>query len=58
MMDIASAKWLLVDHAKFPGVGFLEVSNIESFTGLITDRPPTGEQLSLSSSSTLEVLIP
>lgn len=58
MIDIATRSWLLADHQKFPGFGFLEVVPIERFTGLITDRTPTGSQLSLPPDSTLEVLVP
>lgn len=58
MIDIATATWLLADHTKFPGAGFLEVTPIESLAGLITDRPLTPGQLTLQPDSTLEVLIP
>ena len=58
MMEIATRRWLLVDHAKFPGLGFLEVDNVDSFTGVITDRELSPGQLTLPPSSTLEVLVP
>ena len=58
MMDIATRSWLLVDHAKFPGVGFLEINPVTRFTGLITDRQPTADQLTVPPDSSLEVLVP
>jgi DeoR/GlpR family transcriptional regulator of sugar metabolism len=57
-LDIATRCWLLADHNKFPGSGFLEIAPISAFTGLITDRHPTGDQLVLPPDSTLEVLTP
>lgn len=58
MLDIATRSWLLADHEKFPGTGFLEIAPLSDFTGLITDRAPGLEALSLSPDSTLEVLAP
>lgn len=58
MMDIAAQSWLLVDHEKFPGVGFLEVCHADRFAGLITDRPLDAEQLLLPPESNLEVIVP
>ncbi|MBB1512471.1 DeoR/GlpR transcriptional regulator [Tessaracoccus sp. MC1627] len=58
MIDIANRAWLLADHKKFPGIGFLEVVPVASFTGLITDQPLTPSQLTLPPDSSLEVLTP
>lgn len=58
MIDIARRSWLLADHQKFPGEGFLEVVPVDRFTGLITDRPLGPTQLQLAPDSTLEVLTP
>ncbi|HSO68823.1 MAG TPA: DeoR/GlpR family DNA-binding transcription regulator [Arachnia sp.] len=56
MIEIANRAWLLADHKKFPGIGFLEVVPVERFTGLITDAPLTPSQLTLPPDTTLEVL--
>lgn len=58
MIDIANRAWLLADHQKFPGLGFLEVVALGAFTGLVTDRMPTPAQLRLPPDSILEVLTP
>lgn len=58
MIDVARKAWLLADHQKFPGMGFLQVVPIDRFAGLITDRPPSSAQLHLPPDSTLEVLTP
>jgi DeoR/GlpR family transcriptional regulator of sugar metabolism len=58
MIDVATDSWLLVDHNKFPGSGFLEIAPVTRFTGVVTDRAPTPERLTLPSDSTLEVLVP
>lgn len=58
MIDISSRAWLLADHQKFPGSGFLEVAPLADFTGLVTDLPLTDEHLVLTPDSTLEVLTP
>jgi len=56
-IDIATRTWLLADHNKFPGSGFLEVAPITSFAGLITDRRPGWDQLRLPPDSPLEVVV-
>lgn len=58
MIDIATKAWLLADHNKFPGMGFLEVAPISRFSGLVTDRPLAPGQLELPEDSPVEVLIP
>ena len=58
MLDISSRSWLLADHDKFPGSGFMEIAPLSDFTGLITDRLVIDEKLVLSPDSTLEVLVP
>lgn len=57
MLDIARRSWLLADHAKFPGLGFLEVAPITAFTGLITDSEVGPGSLRLPPDTDLEVLI-
>lgn len=56
MIDIANRAWLLADHKKFPGIGFLEVVPITAFTGVITDRPLSAQELILPPDSLLEVI--
>lgn len=56
MIEIANRSWLLADHKKFPGIGFLEVVPATRFTGLISDTVPSPSQLSLPPDSTLEVV--
>lgn len=58
MLDISTSAWLLVDHAKFPGSGFLEVAPVTRYTGIITDRRPRPDELVVPADSKLEVLIP
>lgn len=58
MIDIATRSYLLADHTKFPGSGFLEVAPVTAFHTVITDRPLTPETLFLPPESTLEVLTP
>lgn len=58
MIDIATRSWLLADHNKFPGSGFLEVAPVTRFSGLITDRPLADGQLRLPEDSPVEVVVP
>ncbi len=58
MLEISSRSWLLADHQKFPGSGFLEIAPLTEFTGLITDHGLSPQQLSLPPESHLEVLTP
>ena len=58
MLDISSRSWLLADHEKFPGSGFLEVASLHDFTGIISDETLTAHQLVLPHDSRLEVLAP
>ena len=58
MLEISSRSWLLADHQKFPGSGFLEIASLHDFTGLISDVAPTPRQLDLPADSRLEVLTP
>ncbi|MEO7587213.1 MAG: DeoR/GlpR family DNA-binding transcription regulator [Arachnia sp.] len=58
MLDISTRSWLLADHEKFPGSGFLEIAPLTDFTGLVTDHLPGAHHLSLPPDSTLEVLTP
>lgn len=58
MLEISSRSWLLADHQKFPGSGFLEIASLHDFTGVISDAAPTSEQLDLPPDSRLEVLTP
>lgn len=56
LLDVSTASYLLADHEKFPGSGFLEVSTLGRFTALITDRSP--DSLTLPDGEDLEVLLP
>ena len=58
MLDISSRSWLLADQQKFPGSGFLEIAPLRDFTGIISDKIPTPQQLALPHDSHLEVLAP
>lgn len=57
MIEIANRAWVLADHAKFPGTGFLEVAPLTAFAGVVTDRAPAPEQLVLPPDSGCEVLV-
>ncbi|MDO5501093.1 MAG: ArsR family transcriptional regulator, partial [Propionibacteriaceae bacterium] len=57
MIDIAQRSWLLADHAKFPGLGFLEIAPITQFTGLVTDSDDGPNSLHLPPDTDLEVLV-
>lgn len=54
---LASAKraYLLADSKKFPGEGFLRVSDLNDFNALITDQAPTN--LQLPEGAEVEVLV-
>lgn len=54
LLSIASRSYLLADHEKFPGIGFLEVAPLERFTALITDQEPAPEELSLAAAAAQE----
>lgn len=56
LLDIATQAWLLADHDKFPGSGVLEISPINRFAGLVTDRKLDRAKLHLPDDSTLEVV--
>lgn len=58
LLGIASRAYLLADHTKLPGTGFLEVAPLTAFTALVTDRPPATDALDLPEDSALEVLLP
>ncbi|MFC7455853.1 DeoR/GlpR family DNA-binding transcription regulator [Brachybacterium sp. GCM10030267] len=58
LLSVSSSAYLLADHSKFPGSGFLEVAPLGRFTALITDRSPHPAQLSLPEGEDLEVLLP
>ncbi|MFD0867115.1 DeoR/GlpR family DNA-binding transcription regulator, partial [Tessaracoccus lubricantis] len=58
MIDVSSRSWLLADHAKFPGSGFLEIAPLTAFTGLITDNAAGPDSLQLPPETDLEVLVP
>lgn len=57
MIEIADHAWLLADHTKFPGEGFLEVADVSRFSGLITDAPLAPHQLRLPPETTTKVVI-
>lgn len=58
LLDISSRSWLLADHKKFPGSGFLEIAPLSEFSGLVTDRHLSAQRLAIPHDSTLEVLTP
>jgi DeoR family transcriptional regulator, fructose operon transcriptional repressor len=58
LLDVSTSAYLLADQEKFPGSGFLEVAPLERFTGLITDRSPHPDELTLPEGEELEVLLP
>ena len=58
LLDVSARAYLLADHDKFPGSGFLEVAPLSRFTGLVTDRALTADQLALDDDEDLEVLLP
>ncbi|MGO2537275.1 MAG: DeoR/GlpR family DNA-binding transcription regulator [Brachybacterium tyrofermentans] len=56
LLEVSTSAFLLADHEKFPGSGFLEVSTLGQFTALVTDRSP--DSLTLPEGEDLEVLLP
>lgn len=58
LLEVSARAYLLADHEKLPGSGFLEVAPLSRFTGLVTDRPPSSDQLHLPDDEDLEVLLP
>lgn len=58
LLEVSARAYLLADHEMFPGSGFLEVAPLSRFTGLVTDRAVSTDQLSLPDDEDLEVLLP
>ncbi|EWS81790.1 ArsR family transcriptional regulator [Brachybacterium phenoliresistens] len=58
LLDIAGRSYLLVDHEKFPGTGFLEIAPAARFAGIVTDRPLPPSAIDLPEGEELEVLLP
>jgi DeoR family transcriptional regulator, fructose operon transcriptional repressor len=58
LLDVAASAYLLADHEKFPGSGFLEIAPLSRFTALITDRPPRPSDIALPEGEDVEVLLP
>lgn len=58
LLEVSARSYLLADHEKFPGSGFLEVAPLTRFTGLVTDRAPGPDALVLDDNEDLEVLLP
>ncbi|WP_193105520.1 DeoR/GlpR family DNA-binding transcription regulator [Brachybacterium sp. FME24] len=58
LLEVSTTCFLLADHEKFPGSGFLEVASLGRFTALITDRPSHPDALTLPEGEDLEVLLP
>ena len=58
LLEVSARAYLLADHEKFPGSGFLEVAPLSRFTGLVTNRAVSTDQLSLPDDEDLEVLLP
>lgn len=40
LLEAGAAAYLLADHEKFPGSGFVKIAPLSRFTALITDRSP------------------
>lgn len=58
LLEIATRSYLLADHDKFPGHGYLEVAPIGRFSGLVTDRPLGTHDLVLPDEEEMEVHLP
>lgn len=58
LLDVAASCYLLADHEKFPGSGFLEIAPLSRFTALITDRTPEPSDIVLPEGEDVEVLLP
>ena len=58
LLEAATSSYLLADHEKFPGSGFLEVAPLSRFAGLITDRSPLPIDITLPEGEDAEVLLP
>ena len=58
LLEVSARAYLLADHEKFPGSGFLEVAPLTRFTGLVTDRKLGPAALALDDDEDLEVLLP
>lgn len=58
LLEVATSSYLLADHEKLPGSGFLEVAPLSRFTALITDRPPLPDDIALPEGEDVEVLLP
>ncbi|WP_114853136.1 DeoR/GlpR family DNA-binding transcription regulator [Brachybacterium sp. YJGR34] len=58
LLDIATSSYLLADHEKLPGTGFLEIAPLGRFTALITDRSPHPFEITLPDGEDVEVLLP
>jgi DeoR/GlpR family transcriptional regulator of sugar metabolism len=58
LLEVATCAYLLADHEKFPGTGFLEVTRLPRFTALITDRAPLPIDIDLPEGEDVEVLLP
>ena len=58
LLDVATRSYLLADHEKLPGSGFLEVAPLSRFTALITDRSPLPFDIALPEGEHVEVLLP
>lgn len=58
LLDVAASSYLLADHEKFPGSGFLEVARLSRFTALVTDRSPLPFDITFPDGEDVEVLQP
>lgn len=58
LLQVATSSYLLADHEKLPGSGFLEIAPLARFTALITDRSPRPDELALPDGEDVEVLLP
>lgn len=58
LLEVAARSYLLADHEKLPGSGFLEVARLPRFTALVTDRAPLPVDITLPEGEDVEVLLP
>ncbi len=58
LLEVATRSYLLADHEKLPGSGFLEVAPLSRFTALITDQQPCPDDIALPEGESVEVLLP
>src|SRR5699024_12392516 len=58
LLEVAARSYLLADHEKFPGSGFLDAAPLSRFTAQITVRSPLPFEIALPEGEDVEVLVP